>query len=87
MQNKLGNRVASAASSESGSRHVRLIFTPEALDHLREVKELAGAKTDAEVVRNAIRLYEWFLRQQRENYKLQLVRDEKVTEVEILFRA
>lgn len=85
MQNKQASRVALTASSEAGRQRVQLDFTPEALERLREVKELAGAKTNAEVVRNAIRLYEWFLRQQQENYKLQLVRDDKVKEVEIMF--
>jgi hypothetical protein len=69
---------------ESSRQRVQLDFTPEALERLRQIKEMAEAKTNAEVVRNALRLYEWFLRQKRENYKFQLVKDNMVKEVEIV---
>lgn len=65
-------------------QRVQLDFTPEAFNRLQEIKTMAEATTNAEVVRDAIRLYEWFLRQQRENYKLQLVRGDTVKEVEII---
>lgn len=72
------------ATNEPSRQRVQLDFTPEALERLREIKEMAEAKTNAEVVRNALRLYEWFLRQKRDNYKLQLVKDDRVKEVEIV---
>lgn len=72
------------AASEPSRQRVQLDFTPEALERLRQIKEMAEAKTNAEVVRNALRLYEWFLRQKRENYKFQLVKDNMVKEVEII---
>jgi len=84
MQNEAESRPGSAPSSELGRQRVQLDFTQEALERLREIKELAGVKTNAEVVRNAIRLYDWFLRQKKENYKFQLVKDDKVKEVEII---
>lgn len=65
-------------------QRVQLDFTPEAFGRLQEIKTMADVKTNAEVVRNAIRLYEWFLRQQRENYRFQLVRDDTIREVEII---
>ncbi len=36
-------------------------FTPESLERLDRMKEQSQASTRAEVVRNALRLYEWFL--------------------------
>ena len=36
-------------------------FTPESLVRLDHMKEQAQASTRAEVVRNALKLYEWFL--------------------------
>lgn len=36
-------------------------FTPESLERLDRMKEQAQASTRAEVVRNALKLYEWFL--------------------------
>jgi len=74
----------SAVAPESVRQRVQLDFTPEAFERLWEIKEMAEAKTNAEVVRNALRLYEWFLKQRRENYKFQLVKDNKVKEVEIV---
>jgi len=74
----------SPVPNEPGRQRVQLDFTPEALERLREIKEMAEAKTNAEVVRNALRLYEWFLKQKRDNYTLQLVKDNKVKEVEIV---
>lgn len=64
---------------------MQLDFSPEAFDRLQEIKNLADARTNAEVVRNAIRLYEWFLRQKREHFKVQLVKGDKVKEVELVF--
>lgn len=75
---------APSPAPEVGRQRVQLDFTPEALERLRQIKEMADAKTNAEVVRNALRLYEWFLRQKQENYKFQLVKDNMVKEVEIV---
>lgn len=86
MQHKrISEPIVPASAPESGGRQrVQLDFTPEALERLRQIKDMAEAKTNAEVVRNALRLYEWFLRQKQENYKLQLVKDNMVKEVEIV---
>ncbi len=65
-------------------QRVQLEFTPEALDRLRQIKELANASTNAEVVRNALRVYEWFLKQKAEEYKFQIVKDNQVKEVELV---
>ena len=73
-----------AAIPEVGRQRVQLEFTPEAMDRLRQIKSLANAGTNAEVVRNALRVYEWFLRQRAEEYKLQLVKDDQVKEVELV---
>jgi len=69
---------------ETTLQRLQLDFTPEAFQRLQEIKALAEAKTNAEVVRNAIRLYEWFLHQVRDHYKFQLVKDDKVKEVELV---
>jgi metal-responsive CopG/Arc/MetJ family transcriptional regulator len=46
---------------------VQFDFTPEALEKLDSMKALDGAATRAEVVRNALRLYEWFLNEDKEH--------------------
>jgi hypothetical protein len=40
---------------------VQLDFAPEALERLDQLKELTGASTRAEIIRQALRLYEWFV--------------------------
>lgn len=72
------------AENEAPRQRVQLDFTPEAFGRLQEIKEMADAKTNAEVVRNAIRLYDWFLRQKQEDFKFHLVKDDRVKEVELI---
>jgi hypothetical protein len=69
---------------ETSRQRVQLEFTPEAFERLRQIKILASATTNAEVVRNALRLYEWFLKQKADDYKFQLVKDNEAKEVELV---
>lgn len=71
-------------ANEAERQRVQLDFSPEAMERLQEIKKLADVKTNAEVVRNAIRLYDWYLRQKKENYKLLLVKDDRAKEVEVI---
>ena len=73
-----------AMSVDSRRQRVQLDFSQEAYDRLTEIKKLADARTNAEVVRDALRLYEWFLRRKREGYAVQLTKDDAVKEVELV---
>jgi hypothetical protein len=64
---------------------VQFDFTKEAHDRLRKIRDMSDACSHAEVVRNALRLYEWYLDQHVKGYKLQLKNEDSVKEVEILF--
>jgi len=44
-------------------QRVQFDFSPEALKRLEDLKEHTDASTKAEVVRNALKLYEWFVNQ------------------------
>lgn len=44
-------------------QRVQFDFSPEALKRLEDLKEHTDASTKAEVVRNALKLYEWFVTQ------------------------
>lgn len=68
---------------ESVRRRLQLDFSEKAYKTLTELKEKADVKTNAEVVRNALRLYEWFLDQK--GAKIHIVRDDSVKEVELVF--
>jgi hypothetical protein len=76
---------ASATASEPKTQRIQIEFSQEAANRLREIKQLADATSNADVLRNALRFYDWFLRQHREGWKLQLRRGDDIREVEIMF--
>jgi len=49
------------------------------------LRERSDAKTVAELMRNALRLYEWYLSSKEDKYKIHLVKDNEVKEVEFVF--
>ncbi len=55
------------SSDVQAKTKVQFDFTPEALDKLDSLKGLVGAATRAEVIRNALRLYEWFVNENKEH--------------------
>ncbi len=74
------------AEGEAAKRlRLQLDFSPEAHERLMRIRERSDASTNAEVVRNALRLYDWFLEQKVKGGKLQVVDGDLVKEVEILF--
>ena len=81
-----GTRGDSSPGLVDVKRHrLQLDFSPEAYERLLRIRERSEAATNAEVVRNALRLYDWFLDQRHRNARLQLVEDDSVKEIEILF--
>ena len=75
-----------ASGDVAARRHrLQLDFSPEAYERLLRIRENSEASTNAEVVRNALRLYDWFLEQKRRNARLQIVEDDAVKEIEVLF--
>jgi hypothetical protein len=74
----------SEADAATARQRVQLDFSPEAFARLQEIKDRSEAKTNAEVVRNALRVYDWFLRQREAEYKFHLVKGDLVKEVELV---
>lgn len=66
-------------------QRVQIDFSADAFARLDEVRMLAEAKTNAEVIRNAIRVFEWFLKQQKAGFRIHLVKDGQAKDVELLF--
>ena len=62
----------------SDTKRIQFEFPQEAVDRLNRMRDQTGATSYAEVVRNALRMYEWFLDQQADNYDIGLVRDDKL---------
>lgn len=82
------NATAQAPVTEQEDRRHRLQFdfSPEAYDRLKRLRNKAEARTFAEMVRNALRLYEWFLDQKDRDLRIALIdHDEKVVrEIELI---
>ncbi len=47
----------------SSKQRVQFDFSPEALRRLEDLKKHVDASTKAEVIRNALKVYEWFVTQ------------------------
>ena len=53
-------------------QRVQLDFSPEALQRLEDLKLLMDASTKAEVIRNALKIYEWFATQVDPEYVIEV---------------
>ncbi len=52
-----------STTKPSAKQRVQFDFSPEALKRLETMQQRLDAPTKAEVVRNALKLYEWFITQ------------------------
>ncbi len=77
--------VASNMAVSQGKKRIQLDFTPDQVRQLKRLKQTTGAGSFAEVLRNALRLYRWFLRQQKSGWTVVLVKGDVEKEVELLF--
>ncbi len=78
--------MAKKTKTKDGGIKARFDFGFEATKRLEEIAEKAG-ESRTNTVRNALRLYDWYLDQREQGYKLQLARpkDKYVREVDLLF--
>ena len=66
----------------SGKPHrLQLVFSADAYQRLNDVKRLSGASSQAQTVRDAIRVFAWFLQQRRDGFEIALLQDGKVEKV------
>jgi hypothetical protein len=72
-------------SEGQGRRRVQIDFSPPAYARLDSIRERSDAQSNAETVRNALRLYDWFLRQREEGYEVRLVKGDEERAVELLW--
>lgn len=72
---------------EAGTKRqrVQLDFLPDAYARLAELRALSHARSIPDLIRTALRVYEWYLTRKLEGYKLQLVaKDGKVVPVDLM---
>ncbi len=71
--------------TESSERlKVQVEFTPEAHAQFQEMKKLSGARSKVATIRNALRVFFWFLRQRADGWKLHISKDGTVKEVDLM---
>lgn len=62
---------------EREKERLQFDFTSEAVTRLDNLRELSGASSRAEVVRNALRLYEWFMTEVQAEDTIQIFNKDK----------
>jgi hypothetical protein len=63
---------------------LQIDLTPQAFAHLSLMTKRANVKSPADVARNALRLYDWYLQKQEAGYNLLLSKGDEVKQVELL---
>ena len=83
----IGERAKSAqdGSEEEGRCRLQIDFSPKAYKQLLNLRRDAEVKSNTELVRMALRVFEWVLRTRMDGGKIQVVKGDTVTEVEIVF--
>ena len=54
------------------AHRVQFDFSEDAYNKLTKIRTAAGAKSNAEVVRDALAVYEWFVRQTKEGNSIKV---------------
>lgn len=64
---------------------IGLDFSAEAYRRLEEIKARTDAKTDGQFIRDAIRVYEWFLLKRDEGYTVVIAKNGEGKEIKFFF--
>ncbi len=64
---------------------LQLVFTPEGAQKVEELRDRSGSPSDVEVVRKALKLHEWLLDQLEAGYKVNLVKENTIREIDFIF--
>lgn len=60
------------------AHRIQFEFSPDAYERLNTLREVADASSYAQLVRDALRVYEWVLEQERQGYSIGLVKGDKL---------
>jgi hypothetical protein len=75
-----------AESAVTDTKRIQFEFSPDAYERLKKLKRETDAQSYAELVRNALRVYEFVVKQEKAGRHLGIVEDGKLTrEIEFLF--
>ena len=73
--------MCSGASRGPERKRVMFDFSNDAYNRLQTIRHVAGASSNAELVRNSLRVYEWMHRMQGDGWELQLVKNHEARRV------
>lgn len=74
--------LAEIERTKDGRRRLEVEFSAEAWAHL---KEMAGGRSKGAVIRDALRLYDWYVRNMEEGYALYMAKGDEERMVELDF--
>ena len=63
------------------SKRIQFEFASSAIQRLDSIKQQTGKQSYAEVVRDGLRLLEWYVQQERSGYEIGLVKDDVLIKV------
>jgi hypothetical protein len=66
-------------------KRIQFEFSADAVERMNRMREQTDASSYAELVRNALRVYEWFIQQEKGGYDIGLVKDETLVKTIKLF--
>ena len=71
---------------KNGGRRIQFEFSADAYERLNTLKEMTASASYAELIRNALRVYEWVMEQEKEGNQIGIIKDNKmVKEVKFIF--
>ena len=79
------NVVTRDGQKATEKRRLQFEFSPETFERMSSMKADANVASYAELVRNSLRLYEWFLSQKRQGRAILVKEDDKIKEIEFVF--
>lgn len=84
-RSKGGVNSPSSRDAQGDKYRLQLEFSEDARERLEELRKDARANSFAEAIRNALRVYAWFLEQRKAGFDIALVRgNEPIRVVELL---
>ena len=79
-------RGRSLGKRDEGMKRINLEFSQSAMERLDSLKKVTEASSNAEVIRNALRLYAWVMEQKAVNKRFATISESnEVREVEFFF--
>lgn len=62
-------------------KRIQFEFSPDAVARLERIKRETGTGSYAELVRNAVRIYEWVLEMQNQGFDIGIVKDDSLVKI------